>query len=164
MNRIAGESLFNDGTAYVVFLIVAAVAFSTPEGEPVGALGALVLALSLSGCSDQTGLEGLVLTGTWTGTVTLPNGYTTSMNLSQTSTNVSGTMTIAGSFVNRNVTGTVDADTRGFAWAVLKDCEVWGGVLTVSGDGSSMEGPVLLDRTGCVGQSNVSGMLRLTRS
>lgn len=128
------------------------------------ALAALVLALSLSGCSDQTGLQNLVLTGSWTGTITLPNGYTTSMNLSQTSTNVSGTMTIAGSFVNRNVTGTVDGDTRGFAWAVLKDCEVWGGVLTVDAEGSSMEGPVLVDRSGCVGQSNVSGTLRLSKS
>jgi CPA1 family monovalent cation:H+ antiporter len=41
--KIAGESLFNDGVAYVVFLIIVGIAFPSGENPAMGAMGAIKL-------------------------------------------------------------------------------------------------------------------------
>lgn len=41
--KIAGESLFNDGVAYVVFLILVGIAFPSAEHPAIGAMGAIKL-------------------------------------------------------------------------------------------------------------------------
>jgi hypothetical protein len=109
-------------------------------------------------CSDSTGPESGVA-GDWLGTAVLPNGFTTSMSLTQSGSNVSGIMSVAGSFRERTLTGSMEG-TR-LAWTVLDGCEVWAGTLTLAGD--AMSGPVLVDMSGCSAGSNASGTVSLTR-
>jgi hypothetical protein len=122
--------------------------------------GVALLALVAVGtaCSDTTGPESGVA-GDWLGTAVLPNGFTTSMSLTQSGSNVSGSMSVAGSFRDRPLTGTVEQGR--LAWTVLDGCEVWAGTLALAGD--AMSGPVLVDMTGCSAGSNASGTISLTR-
>lgn len=126
---------------------------------------AITLAAAVVACGDSTGPdEALNVAGAWQGTARLPNAYTTTMNLQQTGSGVTGSMTVVGSIVGRTVTGQVDATDRTFMWAVSRNCEIWGGVLSIDAAGQAMSGPVLIDRTGCQpAQSNGSGTLSMTR-
>jgi hypothetical protein len=123
------------------------------------------LSLCLITACSSTGPDGLDLGGEWSGVSTLPNPFTTSASLSQTGTAVSGTLRVAGSFVQgRPVTGQVSEANRTFTWAVGNGCELWGGVLTIDAGGDAMSGPVLVNRSGCSGSpSNSSGQMQLTR-
>ena len=127
-------------------------------------IGSLCL-VALIGCGDSGGPSAVGVTGDWTGTMTLPNAYSTTATLQETGTAVSGTMRVAGSFTDQPLTGQVDGQTRAMSWTVLRGCETWSGVLTLAPGGDQMSGPVLIDRTGCQPvQPNGSGSLSLSRS
>lgn len=130
----------------------------------VTSLASLMLA-TLAGCGDATGPGDVTVSGTWAGSITLPNGYSASATLQQTGSAVSGTMRVSGAFVQGlPITGDVAAANRTFTWLVARGCEVWGGVLNVDAGGATMSGPVTINRVGCQpAQSNGSGQLSLTR-
>jgi hypothetical protein len=117
-----------------------------------------LLALGTACSDDSTGPDSGVA-GTWVGTAVLPNGFTTTMSLTQNGSNVSGIMSVSGSFRERPLTGSMESDR--LAWTVLDGCEVWTGTLTLAGD--TMSGPVLVDMSGCSGGSNASGTISLAR-
>jgi len=128
----------------------------------------LLLTASLAGCSDDDdpgAVDTLNVSGRWSGGATLPNPRSTVMTLQQSGSGVSGQMSVSGSFPQGlPVTGTIDVASRTVTWAVARDCEVWGGVLTVSGDRRQMSGPLVINRSGCQpAQSNGSGNLTLNR-
>jgi hypothetical protein len=113
--------------------------------------------------ASPSGQSAVAVNGSWTGTAILPNAYSTTMTLQQSGSDVSGTMRIAGA-LNGPITGTVPSGTRTFLWRANHDCEVWSGTLTVDGSGNAMQGPLTIDRTGCVpATSSGSGTLNLQR-
>ncbi|MCG6990224.1 MAG: hypothetical protein LJF06_18945 [Gemmatimonadetes bacterium] len=125
----------------------------------LGATAALCLSAACSG--GATGPHAPSVSGDWSGITAFPTqGRSSSMSLSQSGTSVTGTFSVAGAFADITVTGTVDASGR-FSFLAPRNCEVWGGTLTV--DGSSMSGPIVIDRSGCTAQSNESATLNLTR-
>ena len=127
-------------------------------------LAGLALVAGLVGCSNSSGPGSFDVSGHWTGIASLPNGRSTSADLQQTGTAASGTMTVAGAFVSTALTGQVSSQNRTLTWTLMRGCEVWGGVATVTADGGKMSGPVDIDRSGCQpAQSDGSGTLTLTR-
>ena len=129
------------------------------------AIAATLALTTVAACSDDsTGVEGPDVSGSWSGVASFASGFSASMSINQTGTAVSGTMTVAGGFINAPVTGTVDPTGRRLAWAVLDGCEAWAGTLDIDGAATSMEGPILIDRSGCSSGSNTSGVLRLDKS
>lgn len=125
------------------------------------ALPIILIALAM-GCSDN-GPGSLDVSGSWSGVTSFNNGFSTSMDLTQTGTAVGGTMTVAGAFIDNTFTGTLDATNRTVEWEVLRGCESWGGTLSVSADGTQMTGALLVDRTGCSSGSNESGTVSVSR-
>jgi len=127
--------------------------------------GAIVFAATLVGCGGGTDPDNAVnVAGQWSGTALFPNARGTQATLQQSGTAVSGQMSVNGAFVGRAVTGQVSAQNRTLTWAVLRDCELWGGVLNVGAAGDAMSGSVLIDGSGCQpARANVSGTLSLTR-
>jgi hypothetical protein len=101
------------------------------------------------------------VSGDWSGiTQFAVQGRSTQMSLSQSGSAVTGTFTVGGSFFNIPVTGRVDASGR-FSFLAPRNCEVWGGTLTLNGD--TLSGPIVIDRSGCTGQTNESATLTLNR-
>ena len=127
-------------------------------------LAGLALVAGLVGCSNSSGPGSFDVSGHWTGVASLPNGRSTSADLQQTGTAASGTMTVSGAFLNTALTGQVSSQNRTLTWSLMRGCEVWSGVATVTADGGNMSGPVSIDRSGCQpAQSDGGGALSLTR-
>jgi hypothetical protein len=125
-----------------------------------GAAAALGLTAACSS-NNATGSNTPSFAGDWSGiTQFAVQGRSTQMSLTQSGTDISGTFTVGGSFYNIPVTGAVDASGR-FSFLAPRGCEVWGGALTMKGD--SLTGPIVIDRTGCTGESNESATLELSR-
>jgi hypothetical protein len=100
--------------------------------------------------------------GMWTGTARLPNPYSSTMNLQQSGTAVSGTLRVAGSMGDTLLTGTITTDSRTLGWQVNHGCEIWSGTLSIDDGSQSMNGPVRIDRTGCApARNSESGTLEL---
>ncbi|MEX2530472.1 MAG: hypothetical protein WD960_06825 [Gemmatimonadota bacterium] len=122
------------------------------------------IVLAMTACSDSTGPESIDIRGDWSGSVALPNGFSSSADFQQSGNGVSGTMTISGSFVNRPVTGQIDPSERTLEWSVFVDCEEWTGTLGINAAETEMAGTVRRDGSGCVPEvSNVNGTMQLTR-
>lgn len=136
------------------------------SNRPIAARLVVILGLTVAmgACDDTTGPGEQGLQGAWSGTAALPNGFTASMDLQQTGTAISGEMSIAGSFRDRPITGTHSSSNRTFIWTVADGCDRWSGTLNISADGSEMDGPIVLDRSGCSAGSDASGTLRLDRA
>jgi hypothetical protein len=124
---------------------------------------AVILAVTVSWACSDSGPGSLSVAGSWSGVTVFNSGFTTSMDLTQTGSEVSGTMRIAGAFLDNPITGTVSAEDRTLEWEVADGCESWGGTLTISADGQGMTGPVLADVSGCPSGSNSSGTVTVTR-
>lgn len=129
------------------------------------ALGAALL--TAAGCSDSNPggpSSALAVSGSWSGSALLPNGFTATLTLQQTGTSVTGTMRIAGVMGESPITGTVAPGNRTFTWQVNYNCEIWSGVLTVASNNREMDGPLSINRSGCVpAQSSSSGTLSLDK-
>ncbi len=124
-----------------------------------------ILALSLlalmlvAGCgSDEPNQP---FTGSWSGTASFASGFSAGMNLTQSRTNVTGTMRLAGGFIDRPLSGTVVGNTM--QWLVFDGCEKWLGTATLSDDGTRLTGPIQQDLSGCPSGSGASGTINLTR-
>ncbi len=120
---------------------------------------AAILALSLAACGSDGPNE--PFTGSWSGVASFGSGFSASMTLTQSGVNVTGTMRLAGGFIDRPLTGTVNG--RAMTWAVPDGCEIWGGVATLNDDGSQMTGPIQQNLSQCPSGTGASGTLRLDR-
>lgn len=128
------------------------------------ALLVIAIAFGTFGCDSITGSGGINIAGSWSGVASFPSGFSTSMTLQQNGTAISGQMrTTAGFAGGLPIIGDLNSDDRTFTWSVGRTCETWSGTLTISDDENEMTGPILVDRSGCQGQSNANGSLRLTR-
>lgn len=132
----------------------------------ITAVAVVLLLMTGSACGgdDATGPGGSSVAGSWSGVTSFSSGYTTHMTLAQTGTAVSGTMSVAGAFIDNALTGTVDGTNLTLDWLVYRGCEAWSGVLTISSDGESMTGPLHVDTSGCTSGSDANGTLNLTKS
>jgi hypothetical protein len=129
--------------------------------------GALALTTAAGACGDKDSTSpdaALTVSGDWRGVVTFPNGFTTTMTLTQTGTAVSGRMSVTGVFLDRTFTGQVNAQGRTLMWGVARDCELWAGVLNIDATGRQMSGAVATNGSGCQPvRANASGTLSLTK-
>ncbi len=123
------------------------------------------LLVGLTACGDDGSPGGADVSGSWSGVSAFASGFTTSMTLTQTGTTVTGEMRVSGLVPSgTTVNGTVNVGARTFTWAAFTGCDAWGGVLSISADGQTLTGPVLVDRSGCQpAQSNSTGTMNLSR-
>jgi len=123
-----------------------------------------LLLFGLAACGDDESSE-INVSGDWSGGSVFGSGFSTSMALSQAGATVTGTIRVSGSLTRgAPLNGNVDDNARLFVWTAFSDCEAWGGTLTVSEDGQSMEGPVRIDRSGCQPPQEAStGTMSLSR-
>jgi hypothetical protein len=138
-------------------------AIRTLHKRLVAPVGAFLLVAAA--CSNPAGpSSGLAVSGSWQGSALLPNGYNATLTLQQNGTSVTGTMRIGGVMGESPISGTVASGNRTFTWLVNYDCEIWSGVLTVASNNREMDGPLSINRTGCVpAQSSGSGTLTLDK-
>lgn len=126
---------------------------------------AVTLGCDSNSTSEPTGFD---LSGSWTGSATVPDSTFASINLEQRVTSVTGELSINTRFPQgQALSGSVDISTRYFTWQVANGCEVWSGTLVVASDARSMDGSLLIERDACppdqAAMGSTSGTLSLTR-
>jgi hypothetical protein len=120
------------------------------------------------GCSETTGPTQpgeASLSGTWRGVSHFggSGGFTTSMTLTQSGTNVTGTMSLTGGFRDNPINGTTSGGR--FEWTVLDGCEKWSGIAPVVSGSTELSGTILQDVTNCQpARSGASGTMNLDKS
>lgn len=126
---------------------------------------AVALGCDSNSTSEPTGFD---LSGSWTGTATVPDSTTASIKVQQRVTDVTGALTVNTRFPQgQALSGSVDISNRTFTWVVGNGCEVWSGTLLVSPDARAMAGSLLVERDACppaqAALGSTSGTLSLTR-
>lgn len=119
------------------------------------------------GCSETTGPPepGATISGAWRGVSQFggSGGFTTSMTLTQSGTNVTGTMSLTGGFRDNPLNGTLSGGR--FEWAVADGCERWSGIASVESGSATFSGTILQDTTNCQpARSGASGTMNLDKS
>lgn len=120
------------------------------------------------GCSETTGPpepDQANISGTWRGVSQFggSGGFSTSMTLTQSGTNVTGTMSLTGGFRDNPLNGTLSGGR--FEWTVLDGCERWSGTASVENGSPEFSGTVLQDVTNCQpARSGASGTMNLEKS
>lgn len=122
----------------------------------------LVLPVGTPGC-DLTASDTSDVTGSWTGSALLPNGFAASADLSQSGTTVGGTLRISGVFAATDLSGDID-DLGRLSWTLQSGYERWSGILSIDEAEDRMEGSINLDAGSCPDTRGASGTLRLARS
>jgi len=126
---------------------------------------AVTLGCDSNSPSEPTGFD---LSGSWTGTATIPEASTASIKVQQRVTSITGALTINTRFPQgQALSGSVDVSSRTFTWLVANGCEMWSGTLAVSSDAQTMSGSLLIERDACppdqVALGSTSGTLSLAR-
>ena len=122
---------------------------------------ALLISIGLVGCSTE--FANSLFTGEWSGIASFGASFTSSMDLVQKGSSVTGTMSMSGNFIDKPLTGQVDGSGR-MTWTVniSSKCQEWSGILEIQAS-SELEGPIDSDQTSCNDDRPASGTLKLSK-
>lgn len=115
--------------------------------------------LALAGCKSSTGPSSS-LTGQWNGLVGTPVNRSADMKLTQSGSNVTGTMSIVGAYNQTAITGTVAGGV--LSWTVTIQCQTWTGTASLSSGNKVLSGPLSLTDS-CNPGNDVTATLTLNR-
>jgi hypothetical protein len=127
-----------------------------------------MIAFAMACNADGGGSGGPVVlnvSGSWSGTVTLPASSPATMSIGQSGNEVSGQMSVAALFPQGlPLLGEVKSSAGTLTWVVVRGCDRWGGIMNLNSAGNQMTGALTIDRAGCSpAQPNGSGTVTMIK-